>query len=153
VRDALWAFRHYDKPEAVPPSEFARRLRAQAQEHPDKLLACLAAMNGPQGKPDVGPQEHDRRNQETQSYQPTRPEPAVTQPTAPRIVKVSVPAQQVITYLLGHGEPSWFSSLPRNFQVLGLETDLRRRRLVLTISSPELVPQPDGQPLRVLELA
>jgi hypothetical protein len=133
-RDALWAYRHHDDRDAVPPSEFARRLREQAWERPDLLLAALALLDGQPSREEVGGAEIRTADEPTDG-----------------VMRLSVSMAGLVAWAQGHPEPLWMSRLPEGCDVAGVVLNRARRRIVLTFRHNSFPAVPGGQPVAVVE--
>jgi hypothetical protein len=121
-RDLRWAYKNIGRPDAEPPSEFARSLRELGREHPDKLFDLLRAgpiANGTQDK-DASP--------------PKEPQ---------RVRRIAIDARYLLTRLTRNGS-SVVANLPRDAYIVGCEVDLEQDKIVLTIYSDSFPPVKAG---------
>jgi hypothetical protein len=133
ARDAKWAFRHFNDPDAVPPSEFARCLRDQARQRPDLLLAVLAQLElVPNKKEASAPQQ-------SADEAPSVGEQGQREPRA-EVKTFDVPVADLVTWAMGYGEPGGLNLLPPECEILSVVLNRRNRRVALTISVPNAVP-------------
>lgn len=130
VRAALWAFKHLDDEDAVPPSPLARRLLELGREHPDKLLAVLLKIDGARSSPkaDSAP----RVSKKTEA--PSR-----------RLRKVSLSGSRLFETL--GLELSRVPRLPPYVEIVGIAVSTRGAPTTLTLRSPMFEEVPEDQPI------
>jgi hypothetical protein len=133
-RDALWAYRHFDDADAVPPSEFARRLRDEGRERPASLLAALVQLDGQSGRENAA-----------------GPEVLAGDAPARGVMRFSVPVAGLVNWAMGHPEPLWLSRLPEGCDFKSFVLNRARRRIVVTLRHTSFPAVPPDHPVPVVE--
>jgi hypothetical protein len=136
-RDAAWAYRHLDHPDARPPSPGAKLWVQFGREQPGHFLASVALLEAT-GRQEGGAGEDPRRDPGWAAS------PAQDGPRAGRLKRLFVPEARLVAYLTG-GRAPWLTNLPHEFRVVGSEVDAGRRGVVLTIASEEFPEVAEGE--------
>jgi hypothetical protein len=147
-RDAEWVYRNLGNPDVEPPSEFARLLLALGRQHPDRLLACLAALDA----------QVPKTEQPQQSAEGARPVgPGGTTGWFPegndsrRLKQVTV-FEGLLLAFLRSGTAGWACDAPFDARVVGCAADASRRAIRLFIRSVTFPEVAEGEPIPDLEL-
>ena len=125
-RDAAWAYRHLDHPDARPPSPGAKMWAQLAREEPGRFLSCVALLEG------EGPGQ-DRDGGAEEKVTP-----------AGRLMKLFVHQRQLVAWLTGD-ETSRIENLPPGFEVVGGEAAADGKGLFLTIRSESFPDVVEGE--------
>jgi hypothetical protein len=121
-RDLRWAYKNIGKPDAEPPSEFARGLRELGREHPDKLFDLLRA--GPTAN---GTQDNDDST-------PIEPQ---------RVRGIAIDSRHLLARLTKDGI-ALLANLPRDAYIVGCQEGPADDEIVLHIHSDTFPPTKPG---------
>jgi hypothetical protein len=113
LRAIRWACRHVDRPDAVPPSPLAGYYLALGREHPDRFLACLAALD---------------------EKTPTEPETEDRARSTDRLKQLFWPLRQLV-FRLSHLKGAHLTNLPRDYEIVDCRMNRTCTGVIFTIRS------------------
>jgi hypothetical protein len=141
IRDARWVYQHLGKPDAEPPSAFARLLLALARKRPDRFFACLVMLE--KGKVKASPS--------------TRPAPlndaglVVNDGPPRRLKKITVYERSLFDYLRGERGPGGALDPPQDARVVHYGGSKSQRAIHLVLASVMFPEVATGEPIPELE--
>jgi hypothetical protein len=142
----LWAYRNLDNPDAKPPSAYAKLLRDQAREHPDRLFACLILLDAP-----AKAEERTGSPQGAQVNGVGRLAAGGLDHGQPRRLKTVTLQESRLLSSLGEEAGMWVHKLPHDAHVVGCEADPGQRVIRIIMYSEDFPVVEEGQPIPELD--